>query len=260
VNSQDPTTWPAFALCAEAETLPRNAGERLWQRKADGCRAYLTKELLMFRGGKPMRHNLAIAERMPSDWLLDGELVSPTQSVGECTSLVASRSWQSLSFQVFDALTMSGIDLRVLPYYKRWDALNQVLPNDMVEVHCLPNHEMPLIPEGWEGIVGKDLNARWQPGRTRASIKWKITGELQAVITGFSEGSGSWRHSVGKVHFGLANAQGEIVEVGVAGGLGTFDRRRFWATPEQFVGRECVIRHYGMNRNKLRNPIFVGLR
>lgn len=213
----------------------------------------------MFRGGKPMRHNLPIAERIPDDWLLDGELVSPSQTVGECTSLVASGGWQSLTFQAFDALIINAIDLRSLPYYERWNALTHVLPDDLVEVHCMPYHEMPPIPDEWEGIVGRDLNARWYTGRSRDCVKWKITGELQAIVVGFTEGTGSWRGSVGKVHFGLRDADGTVVEVGVAGGLNTLDRQRFWSSPEDYIGSDCVIRHYGMNRNKLRNPVFLGI-
>lgn len=251
-----PTCWPAFSLCASIGELPGSAGDRIWQRKEDGSRAYLSSDHLVLRGSAVCNHALAI--QVPDGWLLDGELTVPGGTVGDVTSALARKRWQDLRYVVFDVL-YAGTRVTSLPYRDRWAMVCEHYPEYSVEVHALPQVAMPPVPDDWEGVIGKRLDAGWSDGRSDDCVKWKRTGFLEAVIMGFEEGSGAWRGQAGKVAFGLPKPDGSLLQVGVAGGLSRAEREAFTHFPATFIGRRCLIRHYGMNRLKLRNPIFERL-
>ena len=259
ILSADNAEWmPPFSLCAELQGLPDYAGERLWQRKADGHRAYANATHLSLRGGRKVEHSLVNLD-IPDGWLLDGELIVPDGDVGDVASALAAKRWKTLYFEPFDVLVAGDRPrIHVADYQTRWNVISERWPDSVVEVLAHPGEPMPPVPDHWEGVVGKLLNVPWRSGRSTNALKWKRTGELTAVIVGFEEGSGSWRGQVGKVVFGLPSGD-VVVPVGYAGGLSDAERAAFTAHPEQYVGRQCVIRHYGMNKLKLRNPVFVSV-
>jgi ATP-dependent DNA ligase len=257
LNCDNPAWMPPFSLCAELPALPEHTGDRIWQRKADGHRAYANATHLNLRGGRAVEHNLQNLD-IPDGWLLDGELIVPGGDVGDVASALANKRWDRLYFEPFDVLVSTAVTrINDAGYQTRWQLISERWPDSVVEVLAYPGEAMPPVPEHWEGVVGK-LDAAWRSGRTANALKWKRTGELTAVIVGFEEGSGSWRGQVGKVVFGLPSGD-QIVPVGHAGGLSDAERAAFTDHPERYVGRQCIIRHYGMNKLKLRNPIFVSM-
>lgn len=249
--------WPPFSLCANVAELPDAAGDRIWQRKEDGVRAYVSHDGLMMRGGRYQQHRLSIG--VAPGWLLDGEVIVPGGSVGDVTSAIARKRWQDLRYVVFDVLYAANGNVAQLPYRLRWGIVCDFFPKHAVEVHCLPDHPMPPVPDEWEGIIGKRFDATWTEGRSNDCVKWKRTAYLEAVIMGFEEGTGHWRGQVGKVAFGLRKPDGQLLQVGVAGGLSQAERELFARDPARYIGRTCLIKHYGMNRLKLRNPVFERL-
>jgi hypothetical protein len=197
---------------------------------------------------------------IPAGWLLDGELVVPGGDINDVPTMLATKRWDRLRFEAFDLIEADGVDVRAQPYRERWARLCERFGTEnLVAVHAEPHSVIPPVPTAWEGVVGKLIEAPWQPGRTTAAVKWKRSAVLAAQIVGFNPGSGSWANTVGAVRFGLQNAEGQLVEVGTAGGLNASDRRRFAADPAAYVGHGCVIKHYGLLKRKLRNPIFIGL-
>jgi hypothetical protein len=260
ISADDPQSWPGFALCGEINFLPDYAGFRLWQRKADGVRAYLSPEHLMLRGRRPIRHELTIAgQPVPKGWLLDGEIVCDGPATQVMSHLTGKR-WNSLRFEAFDVLRTEAQEMINLPYKDRWSLLQDVLPAEhLVKVFCEPREELPPIPDHWEGVVAKSMDARWRSGRSSDAVKYKLTGTIEAVVMGFERGSGAWSDCMGKVRFGLRREDDSLVQVGVAGIPTQQDRMRFTSDPSAFVGLSCLIKHYGMNKSRLRNPVFVSL-
>lgn len=261
IDAKCPRTWPSFSLCAELDFLPDFAGFRLWQRKADGVRAYLSNRHLMLRGGRPIKHGLTLTgDPVPDGWLLDGELLAVGGDATDVMGRVNRKQWDQLHFEAFDVLRVEAHEMIDRPYEQRLSLLVDLLPaTNVVQTFVEPRQPIPPIPVGWEGIVGKLPGATWQAGRSGNAVKYKVTGHLDAVIVGFDEGQGSWRGTVGAVRFGLPRADGEIVEVGRAGGLNSADRERFAQDPDRYIGQGCRIKHYGMNKRHLRNPVFESL-
>jgi len=110
-------------------------------------------------------------------------------------------------FFAFDLLYFAGIDLRARAYDERRRFLAQcLLPSPLVQRVHVESDGVALhraaIAAGFEGVVGKRLDSRYESGRRAATwLKVKPGHTAEFVIGGYTQGKGS-RASLGAVLVG----------------------------------------------------------
>jgi bifunctional non-homologous end joining protein LigD len=136
---------------------------------------------------------------------------------------------------------------------------------------------------GWEGIIAKRTDARYQPGaRSDTWLKLKLLFRAEFVVGGYTEPRNSRQH-IGALLLGAYDKGGDFVYVGHTGGgftrdglaamyarLAKLDRRTppFVAAPRtnekaHWVGPKVVVEVKFAEWTKerlLRQPIFLGVR
>jgi bifunctional non-homologous end joining protein LigD len=205
---------PMLAQLAEA---PFNKPDWMWEPKLDGYRvlAFLDKNVKL-----KSRRGLELAKQFPglaaelagqgARMILDGEIVAfdasgkPSfnalqnrfQLKTEREIAAAERS-APVVFYAFDLLHFAGVDLRKAPYVERRRYLAQcLLPSPRVQlVHASENGVelyAAALASGFEGVVGKRKQSRYEPGRRSASwLKVKSTRSAEFVVGGYTKGKGA---------------------------------------------------------------------
>jgi bifunctional non-homologous end joining protein LigD len=268
-----------------AATLTRErfvSPEWVFERKLDGIR------LLAFKEGSQVR--LLSRNRLPQNEAYPAFVTAiaklPAQNLildGEATGVWSARD--PLGYHVFDVLWRDDRDLTALPLEQRREAL-LALPLEA------PLQLVPRIDdaapwelarrEGWEGVIAKRKDSRYEHRRSPHWLKMKGEASQELVIGGFTEPQGK-RVGLGALLVGYF----EGLDFVFAGKLGTgFDtkllltlRERLdalelphspfskgaglprkdvhWVTPELVVQVAFMewTRH-----GKLRHPRLLGLR
>lgn len=139
------------------------------------------------------------------------------------------------------------------------------------------------VQGGWEGVIAKDRNAPYQPGkRTRAWLKLKLEKQQEFVVGGYTEPRNSREH-IGSLLVGYYDRNGNLIYAGHVGGgftqrglkemyerLAPLERKTspftttlrtnekaHWVKPEVVV----EVRYNEMtNEGKLRQPVYLGIR
>jgi bifunctional non-homologous end joining protein LigD len=180
-----------------------------FERKYDGIR------LLAYKRGTDVRlfsrnrlpQNIpgieaAIAALPVEDVILDGEV-----------------TWdRSGAYHVFDIMWLDGRDLMPLPLHER-QALLQALPlrAPMQRVEAL-NDPQPwerAAAEGWEGVIAKRRDSRYEQRRSKAWVKMKCEATGEFVVGGFTDPQGG-RVGLGALLVGHHD-KGEFVFAGKVG-------------------------------------------
>ena len=252
MNLKQPDTWPDFMLCVKTEKKPTLLDQMIWERKLDGVRVQVSASAVRTRNISLFEHEIKLrsGEPIPKGVLLDGELLSDggfTDVQGRLTR----RQWKKLTFVPFDLLVHDKKPVIAQMTRARLDLLHEYDPGPE---RLQPGED---VPWDWEGIVGKP-SCPYFPGQRVQWVKWKLSGLVDVYILGFEEGKGSWAGMPGGVKFGV-NLSGLIIEMGVAGGLSYKERWDFHHHPENFIGKKCRVKHFGIVKARFRNPIYEGL-
>jgi ATP-dependent DNA ligase len=198
-------TEPAFIepmQCKPVVELP--AGEKwTFEIKLDGYRCIAVK-----RGGEVTlfsRHQKLLNGRFPGvvdalaslkgDFVLDGELVA-FDSQGRPSFQIlqnVSSNRIPISFYAFDLLNRNGELLVCLPLSERGKTLGILFARTTDALRLSPLLETPsgqileaVRKLGLEGVVGKRLDSRYEPGqRSGAWVKLRANLEQEFVIGGY---------------------------------------------------------------------------
>jgi ATP-dependent DNA ligase len=159
--------------------------EWIFERKFDGIR------LLAFRNGRDVR--LLSRNRLPQhipplaaaiaslpvrDAILDGEVTWPGARI---------------AYHVFDVLRLDGRDVTSLPLEER-RALLRKLPL-APPLHRVPELDGPApweraCREGWEGVIAKRRDSRYEHRRSPHWLKMKCEATQELVVGGFTDPQG----------------------------------------------------------------------
>lgn len=217
----DVTRMPASLLpmLAESADAPFHRAEWLWEPKLDGYRvvAFVDSKGVRLRS----RRGLDLTPQFPKlvaelaaqnvdGMILDGELVAfdadgkPSfnalqDRAGRKTPTDVAKGEQSIPVVMFcfDLLHFAGIDLTRHPYEERKRYLAQcLLPSPLVQrVHVADDGvalHAAAVASGFEGVVGKRKDSRYEPGRRTSSwLKVKPTQTGEFVVGGYTRGKGS---------------------------------------------------------------------
>jgi len=216
----------------------------LFEPKWDGIRALAVcdeaTQLLSRRGndvtvGYPELSNLH-SRLVALDAILDGEIVAfddgkpsfqklqrrmHVRNEQQLTKLVRS---SPVVFMAFDLIYLDGVSLIGEPLEVRRQLLEEiVVPDDRIQVSPATLGEGTVLYEaavtqGLEGIVAKRIDSFYEPGkRSPAWLKIKTVLDLDAVVVGWSEGSGSRDGTLGSVVLALYDGDGNLRHIGNVG-------------------------------------------
>ena len=204
---------------AESGETAFNHPDWMWEPKLDGYRvlAFVGEDGVKLRS----RRGLELAAAFPAlaaelgkqavrSLILDGEIVafdaSGKPSFSALQKRVQLKTEREIAaadqkmpavFYCFDLLHFAGINLREAPYRDRRRYLAQcLLPSPLVQlVHASDDGvEMhaAALASGFEGVVGKRKDSKYEPGRRSASwLKIKPWNSADFVIGGYTKGKGS---------------------------------------------------------------------
>lgn len=277
----------------------------IYERKLDGVRAVAVRRdgrsLLFSRTQKSMDTPYpelveALAEQTPDGVVLDGEIVafegrqtsfSRLQSrIGLTDPRRARATGVPVYLYLFDVMVAGGYDLTRLPLRARKRVLQAAVDfTDPLRYSAHRNGDgeqylREACARGWEGLIAKRADSRYQHGRSRDWLKFKCVRDQEFVVGGFTDPTGS------RVGFGallVGYYQGDRLRF--AGKVGTgFDDRTLRSLHDTLSGlaqdsspfadrvaergahwvRPELVAQIGFTEwtgdGKLRHPRFQGLR
>ncbi|MGZ5426803.1 MAG: ATP-dependent DNA ligase, partial [Thermoanaerobaculia bacterium] len=186
---------------------PKYDGWRVLASRRAGRVTLFSRNGLDLTAGEPAVA-AALASLPDGDFVVDGELVVFGKDGVPRFSLLQKRGEPGAlrpSLILFDCLENDGADLVSRPLAERRAALESLLGHRPKKPLVLSERLgadgekafRRALAEGWEGIVGKDLDSRYEAGRR--SLRWlkvKARKESEFVIGGFTLPRGT------RLHFG----------------------------------------------------------
>lgn len=158
---------------------------------------------------------------------IDGELVglSPDGREALYVGMEATRT----VFVAFDILKWGSMDCRSMPQYERirfLSALISTLQTDciqLVETATTTTDKLRLFVEAkrndWEGLVFRKADAPYVGGRGGEWVRYKMRSQtMDVVVTGYQEGKGRLKGTVGAVSVALYDNDNQLVDIGEVGG------------------------------------------
>lgn len=194
----------AATLTQERFTGP----EWIFERKFDGIRLLTYKQgdsvRLFSRNRLPQTLPTiagAIAALPADELILDGEL-----------------TWRGEGYHVFDILWLDGRSVTSLPLDERralLAGLPLTPPLDLVERIDDPEPWTLACREGWEGVVAKRRDSRYEHRRSPQWLKMKCEESREFLVGGFTDPQGA-RVGLGALLVGVADGA-ELVFAGKVG-------------------------------------------
>jgi DNA ligase-1 len=121
-----------------------------------------------------------------------------------------------------------------------------------------------MVEAGYEGIMIKDPNGKWEGKRSTAWLKSKPWLEVSLAVVAVEEGTG---RNVGRLGALVCEGvdDGQSITVNVGSGLTDAQRREFWEDTEALIGQVVEVRADAVTQNQdgtysLRFPRFMRFR
>lgn len=206
----------ALAVCDEATKLVSRRGNDITSGYPElsglhdrlvALEAIVDGEIVAFDGGKPSFQKLQ--QRMH------------VRNEQQLSALVLK---SPVAFMVFDLIYLDGASLIGEPLERRRQLLEDiVVPDDRIQVSPAISGEgtvlyQAAVDQGLEGIVAKSIKSLYEPGkRSPAWLKIKTVLDLDAVVVGWTEGSGSREGTLGSLVLALYDGEGNLSHVGSVG-------------------------------------------
>lgn len=239
--------------------------------KLDGVRCILFQGYALTRTGKPIPSVSDLARHFaPLPWALDGELLLPGADFeGTVGRVRQTRELaEELVFHVFDAIPACDED-RAATFLQRRAGLAaagvtrhprvKLTPMEAVSAftngaHGACDHFTKL---GFEGVMLKNPDAPYTPGRSRAVLKLKPWFDTNATVLEAIAGEGKHAGRLGAL---VIRTEGGIVcKVGT--GFSDAERVALWANRDALPGTIVEICYQELTkRGALRFPTFRRVR
>jgi ATP-dependent DNA ligase len=232
-----PPVLPQLARAAKA--LPTGEGWA-FEPKWDGFRAIAFVDgdevYLQSRSGKPLSKYFPELKFPAGRYVLDGEIVlfdeqgrqdfdALGQRIHPAVSRITMLAEQTPTrFIAFDLLAHDDEVLLELPQHERRARLEKLVeaPVDLTPVVFDQDGAQEWL-EGAEGVVAKELAARYLPGERKGMLKIKRVRTIDAVVQGWRPGKEEG--TVGSLILGLYDESGELRTVGHTSGFSAKEKR-----------------------------------
>jgi DNA ligase 1 len=126
------------------------------------------------------------------------------------------------------------------------------------------DYNRAMVLQGYEGIMIKDPNGKWEGKRSVAWLKQKPFIEVSLEVKELEEGTGK---NLGRLGAFICEGQddGKDIRVNVGSGLTDAQRKEFWADTQAVVGQIVEVRADAITQNQdgtysLRFPRFLRFR
>jgi len=238
--------------CLSVSRLPVG-GPWIWEIKLDGYRALAVKSptgvTLFSRNRKSLNRQFpyiveALAD-LPEGTVVDGEVVAIDDSGRPNFNLLQNFRAEAarIQYYVFDLLCWKDRDLTRLPLIERRMLLNALLVvNDKRiriadYVEAAPRDLLAAVREqGLEGIVGKQKDSEYQPGkRSGAWIKYRVNRGQEFVIGGYFPGP----HGFDSLIVGYYDGDKLTYVARTRNGFVPASRRQVFSKLKHLVTAEC---------------------
>jgi len=194
---------------------PPTGGDWLYELKFDGIRAIAVKDgskvSLLSRNRNELRRRFpemadVVKKLSIRECVIDGEIVALDEEGRSSFQLLQAHEMEGrkspICYYVFDLMQLDGRSLIKLPLTQRKEILAKICENvgDPVRFSGeIGRDASKLLAEvkrrGLEGIVGKQRNSVYEPGRrSGAWIKLKCVNEQEFVIGGYTPPGGSRKY------------------------------------------------------------------
>jgi ATP-dependent DNA ligase len=247
-----PPIQPQLAL--SRKELPEGE-DWVYEPKYDGFRALAFVDgdevYLQSRGAKPLRRYFPEVEFPKGRYVLDGELVILGSDGNEEFNALQNRLHPAESrvqmlaketpalFRAFDLLARNRSKLTGKPFSERRAALEELIAaapgrkkSASGSVELTPLTASPKKAEPWlasgEGVIAKELDAVYQPGKRRGMVKVKRVRTIDCVIVGWRPGKE--KGTVGSLILGLYDKKGKLRPIGHTSGLKAKEKRELVET------------------------------
>lgn len=234
----EPPIEPALAR-SRAE-LP--VGEQwAYEPKYDGFRAIVFVDgdevVIQSRSGKPLGRYFPELSFAAGRYVIDGEIVvdgdsATRQDFGSLQQRIhpAQSRIDRLAAEIparfiaFDLLALSDEAWLERPLRERRAALEELIgdPGKVTPLTADPAAAEPWLLNS-EGVIAKDLNAPYLPGKRTGMVKIKRVRTIDAVVVGYRPGKEDG--TVGSLILGLYDPDGELHVVGHSSGLRAAEKR-----------------------------------
>jgi DNA ligase-1 len=126
------------------------------------------------------------------------------------------------------------------------------------------DYNKAMVEAGYEGIMIKDPNGKWEGKRSTAWLKQKPFLEVSLAVVAVEEGTGRNEGRLGAL-ICEGEDDGKTISVNVGSGLTDGQRKEFWADTESLIGQVVEIRADAVTQNQdgtysLRFPRFMRFR
>jgi DNA ligase-1 len=126
------------------------------------------------------------------------------------------------------------------------------------------DYNKQMVTEGFEGIMIKDPNGKWEGKRSVAWLKQKPFIEVSLEITAVEEGTGRNEGRLGAV-ICVGQDDGKDIQVNVGSGFTDSNRREYWEARDSLPGQVIEVRADAVTQNQdgtysLRFPRFMRFR
>ncbi|KAG6832402.1 hypothetical protein H0H92_002670 [Tricholoma furcatifolium] len=232
--------------------------------KLDGMRAYYDGKDMFSRLGNRLTPPEWFLNKLPKDVTLDGELFGGRgrfQSTVSIVKTINSPHWKSLTFQIFDIPSKGN-----LPFEQRIEFLKKLFgPGgthacDHVNVveqekAICKQHVCDKLKEveglGGEGLMLRMPASEYEGGRSRTLLKIKSFYDAEAVVIGYTPGTGKHEGSTGGLKCKMESGK----RFCVGSGLKAKQRKN----PPK-IGAIITYRFQGLTENGVpRFPSYVGV-
>jgi bifunctional non-homologous end joining protein LigD len=178
----------------------------IYERKLDGIRCISVKTTAGVRLWS--RNHLSLNDRFPElaqalghdpgEFVVDGEVVAFAGAQTSFARLQQRGERQvRVFYYIFDLLHVAGHDTTALPLRTRKTLLRRALVfRDPIRLTNHRNRDGEALyhdacRKGWEGVIAKRAQSRYEGGRSRDWLKFKCSAEQELVIGGFTPPRGS---------------------------------------------------------------------
>jgi DNA ligase 1 len=126
------------------------------------------------------------------------------------------------------------------------------------------DYNREMVAAGYEGIMIKDPNGKWEGKRSTAWLKQKPFLEVSLAVIAVEEGTGRNEGRLGAL-ICEGEDDGKTIAVNVGSGLTDAQRKEFWADTEALIGQVVEVRADAVTQNQdgtysLRFPRFQRFR
>ncbi len=273
-------------------------GKKLVEPKLDGVRAitvidFESRSVTMYtRNGKVLENFGHITKYLEDNidnfsrsYVLDGEVVSSSfQALMKEVHRKENVQAQDAKLMLFDIVPLVEFKAgQSVMGQKRRTAFLKEFKNTFADSGCIeiiPQKEFDLdvftdeiafkdynkemVQAGFEGIMIKDPNGKWEGKRSTAWLKQKPFIEVSLEITDVEEGTG---RNVGRLGAIICQGvdDGKTIQVNVGSGFSDKDRSEYWEARESLPGQVVEVRADAITQNQdgsysLRFPRFLRFR